>query len=75
MKWPKNAIAHSETMGHPRLDHWDVTVVDDEAKCKIGCGENENKSKSRQYKIGFTARWGQLMKLSLLWFFEQNQLF
>ena len=39
--------------------NWDVaTAVDDVAKCEIRCGENENQSKFRQYKIDFTARWG-----------------
>jgi hypothetical protein len=37
--------------------NWDVAVVDDEAKCKIGYCENEKKSKFRRYEIDFTARW------------------
>jgi len=40
------------------LTNWDVVVVDDEAKCEIGYGKNEDKSKFRRYKIDFTARWG-----------------
>ena len=55
--------------------NWDVAVVDNEAKCKIGYGENENKSKFCRYKVDFTARWGQLMKPFIFRFFEQNQLF
>jgi hypothetical protein len=55
--------------------NWDVAVEDDEAKCEIGYGENENKSNFRRYKIEFTARWGESMKLFLLGFFKQNQLF
>jgi hypothetical protein len=35
--------------------NWDLVLVDDEAKCKIGYGENENKSKFRRYEIDFTA--------------------
>jgi len=35
-----------------------ATAVGDVAKCEIRCGENENKSKFRHYKIDFTARWG-----------------
>ena len=38
--------------------NWDVAVVDDEAKCEIGYGENESKSNFRRFKIDFTARWG-----------------
>ena len=38
--------------------NWDVAVVDDEAKCEIGYGENENKNDFRPYKIDFTAKWG-----------------
>jgi hypothetical protein len=40
------------------LTNWDVAVVDDEAKCKIGYCENKKKRKFRRYKIDFTARWG-----------------
>ena len=38
--------------------NWDVAVVDDEAKCEIGYGENENKNDFRPYKIDFTANGG-----------------
>ena len=27
--------------------NWDVAVVDDEAKCEVGYGENENEDKFR----------------------------
>jgi hypothetical protein len=47
-----------ETQSDSASTNWDVAVVDDEAKCEIGYGENENKSKFRRYKIDFTARWG-----------------
>ena len=59
MKWPKNGIfltlkerdAHTST-------NWEVTVADDNAKCEIGYGENENKNKFRCCEIDFTARRG-----------------
>jgi hypothetical protein len=34
-----------ETQSHSASTNWDVVVVDDEAKCEIGNGEKEKKSK------------------------------
>jgi len=45
-----------ETQLDSTSTNWDVPVVDDKAKCEIGYGKNENKSKFRRYEIHFMAR-------------------
>ena len=46
-----------ETQDFVSID-WDYAVVDDEAKCEIGNGQDENKSKFCRYKIDFTTTRG-----------------
>ena len=61
MKWPCNRMVSLTVKKWETQDsvsiNWDDAVVDDEAKCEIGYGQDENQSKFCRYKKDFTARW------------------
>ena len=54
--------------------NWDVVVVDDEATCEIGYGENEKKSKFCRDKIDFTASLGVIDQAILSWVFRAKPI-